>query len=65
MSLLIYLFSGFALFWYACSPSYRRKTNARWKAMRPHKLVFEIGSGILGLFIIFVFLWFVFSSVFE
>jgi hypothetical protein len=39
------------LIWYLLSPSYRRKTNARWKRTRPHRLVFEIGTGILGLLI--------------
>ena len=49
MYILIYLVRGFTLIWYLLSPSYRRKTNARWKVTRPHKLVFEIGTGILGL----------------
>ena len=65
MSLLIYLFGGLALVWYAISPSYRRKTNVRWKTTRPHKLVFEIGTGLLGLAILIVFLWLFLSRTFE
>lgn len=54
MNVIIYLLRGFTLIWYLLSLSYRRKTNARWKATRPHKLVWEIGTGILGLFIFLV-----------
>lgn len=51
MYALLYLIRGFTLIWYLLSPSYRRRTNARWKVTRPYKLVFEIGTGILGLVI--------------
>jgi hypothetical protein len=54
MYILIYLVRGFTLIWYALSPSYRQKTNARWKRTKPHRLVFEIGTGILGLVVVFV-----------
>jgi hypothetical protein len=49
MYVLIYLVRGFTLIWYVLSPSYRQKTNARWRRTKPHRLVFEIGTGIVGL----------------
>ena len=52
MAIFIYLFGGLALIWYLLSPTYRRKTNDRWRQTRPHKLVFEIGIGIIGLVIL-------------
>ena len=52
MYALLYLACGLTLIWYILSPSYRRTTNARWKVTRPHRLVFEIGTSILGLLII-------------
>jgi len=61
MYALLYLFRGFTLIWYLLSPSYRQKTNARWKVTRPSRLILEIGTGILGLVIFVVlvtaFLW--------
>jgi len=51
MYAILYLFRGFTLIWYLLSPSYRQKTNARWKTTRPSRLILEIGTGILGLFI--------------
>jgi hypothetical protein len=65
MSALIYLFSGLALIWYVVSPAYRRRTNARWKATRPHKLIAELGGGLIGLIILFVLLWWAYDSVFD
>ena len=41
-----------SLIWYLLSPAHRRKTNARWKASRPHKVVYEVGTGFLGLILI-------------
>jgi hypothetical protein len=55
MYALIYLFRGFTLIWYLISPKYRRETNARFKATRPHKVVFEVGMGIIGVVMILAF----------
>jgi hypothetical protein len=65
MSALLYFFRGIALIWYAVSPSYRRRTNERWKATRPHRLIAEIGTGIIGLVLVFLLIWFLYDSVFD
>jgi len=49
MRIFMYILRGFTLIWYVLSPAYRQKTNARWKKRKPHQLVVEIGTGILGL----------------
>ena len=63
MYFLVYLLRGFTLIWYVLSPPYRRKTNVRWKKTRPHRLVFEIGTGILGLVIFCVLTVLVFRNL--
>jgi lysylphosphatidylglycerol synthetase-like protein (DUF2156 family) len=52
MSALLYFFRGLALIWYAFSPSYRQRTNARWKVTRLPGLIAEIGTGIIGLILV-------------
>ena len=52
MSIIIYLVRGFSLIWYVLSPAHRRTTNTRWKAARPSSLVYEIGTGIIGLVVL-------------
>jgi hypothetical protein len=52
MSFFVYLFRGIFLLWYLVSPAYRRSTNERWRKTRRYKLIYEIGTGIIGLIII-------------
>jgi len=54
MYALIYLLRGFTLIWYVLSPTYRQKTKARWKRTKPHRVVLEVGTGILGLLLVCV-----------
>ena len=49
MGVLIYIFRGLALVWFCISPRYRAKTRERWKNTPSHRLIYEIGGGILGL----------------
>jgi hypothetical protein len=53
MYIFMYLLRGFTLIWYLISPPYRQKTNTRWRRMKTHRLVLEIGTGVLGLVIAF------------
>ena len=52
MSIIVYLLQAFALVRYAGSSSYRRKTHARWKVTQTHKIVSEVGSGVIGLVVL-------------
>ena len=65
MSALLYFLRGLTLIWYAVSPSYRQRTNARWKVTRLPALIAEIGTGIIGLILVFVLIWFLCDSVFD
>ena len=56
MSIFIYLIRGVSLLRYLIAPTYRRNTNARWKATQTHKVIYEVGTGVLGLVIIAVLL---------
>jgi hypothetical protein len=52
MRIIVYIFGAFILLRYAFSPSYRIKTNERWKRTPTHKVVFEVGAGLIGLLIL-------------
>jgi hypothetical protein len=52
MSIIIYFACGLSLIWYLISPAHRRNTNDRWKATRPSRLVYEIGTGIIGVIVL-------------
>ena len=52
MGALIYVGRAFVLLVCCFSPSYRAKTVARWKKSPPHRIVLEIGGGLVGLLIL-------------
>ena len=49
MAIFIYLIRAFALVRCCFSSSYRVKMKARWKHMPQHRVVMEVGTGIIGL----------------
>lgn len=52
MAIFLYLARGISLLGCLVWPPHRRRTVARWKTSRPHKNVFEIGTGLIGLILI-------------
>jgi hypothetical protein len=52
MYILIYFAQAYVLARCAIDPDYRRRTVARWKISRPSWIVREVGSGVLGIFIL-------------
>jgi RsiW-degrading membrane proteinase PrsW (M82 family) len=63
MRALIYLFSAFGLIWLCFSSSYREKCRLRWKNSPKHKVVYEIGGGVIGLIILMYILKLIFQSL--
>jgi hypothetical protein len=51
MGAIIYIVWALTLIRYCVSPSYRAETRARWKKTPTHRIVYEVGGGILGLVI--------------
>jgi hypothetical protein len=52
MGALIYVARAFVLLVCCFSPVYRAKTVARWKKSPPHRIVLEVGGGLVGLLIL-------------
>jgi hypothetical protein len=59
MYAILYIFSAFTLVRYVFSVSYRAKTNERWKKTPRHRVVYEVGAGIIGLIVLTVAIYFV------
>jgi hypothetical protein len=49
MAIFIYFISAFVLLRCCVSPDYRAKTRARWKRTPTHRVIYEVGGGIIGL----------------
>ena len=49
MAIIIYFVRAFSLIRCCFSSSYRAKTQARWKKTATHRLIYEIGTGVIGL----------------
>ena len=54
MGALLYVYQGIMLVMALLSPTKRKLTFERWKKTKSHKLVYEIGFGIIGLMILTV-----------
>lgn len=52
MYAIVYLAAAFSLILYCFSPSHRAKCHERWKQTPRHRVIYEIGGGILGLVIL-------------
>ena len=57
MSAFIYMYRGILLVLSLASTEKRRLTFERWKKTKNHKLVYELGYGVIGLAMI---IWLVF-----
>jgi len=51
---LLYVYQGVVLVVSLLSPTKRKQPLERWKNTKSHKLVYEIGFGIIGLMILAV-----------
>jgi hypothetical protein len=51
MAIFVYFLRAFALLRSCISSSYRAKMKARWKQMPQHRVIMEVGTGILGIMI--------------
>jgi hypothetical protein len=49
MAIFVYIIRAFALVRCCFSSSYRAKMKARWKQMPQHRVIMEVGTGIIGL----------------
>ena len=49
MAIIIYFVRAFSLIRCCFSRSYRAMTLARWKKTPTHRLIYEIGTGVIGL----------------
>jgi hypothetical protein len=49
MSIFIYFVSAFVLLRCCVSPNYRAKTQDRWRRTPTHRVIYEVGGGIIGL----------------
>jgi hypothetical protein len=49
MAIFLYIIRAFSLLRCCFSNSYRAKTQARWKKIPTHRVIFEVGTGIIGL----------------
>ena len=62
MYAIVYIFAAYTLLAYVVSPSFREQTNNRWKGTPKHKVIREIGAGILGLAIVATISYLILSS---
>jgi|GEM_PF-5491921 len=62
MSILIYIYRGAFLLICLLIPSKRRMTLDRWKRTKTHKLIYEIGGGLIGLIVLCAFIWVIIDS---
>jgi len=53
MAIFIYIIRAFALLRCCFSRTYRGKMMARWNQMPRHRVVMEVGTGIIGLMAVF------------
>jgi amino acid transporter len=63
MYAIVYIFAAFTLLAYFFSPDYREKTNERWKRTPKHRVINEIGAGIIGLALPATIAYFIISAV--
>lgn len=49
MFIVVYIARALALIRYCFSGSYRARAHARWKETPSHKIIYEVGTGLLGL----------------
>jgi membrane-anchored glycerophosphoryl diester phosphodiesterase (GDPDase) len=49
MGALLYIYRGVVLLLSLCSSSRRKATFERWKKTKRHKLIYEMGYGVIGL----------------
>jgi hypothetical protein len=49
MIILVYFLSAFSLMLYCISPTHRAKCHERWKKTPTHRVIYEVGGGIIGL----------------
>jgi hypothetical protein len=49
MSLFVYFLSALSLMLYCVSPAHRAKCQERWRRTPTHRVIFEVGGGIIGL----------------
>jgi hypothetical protein len=59
---IIYIVSAFVLLRCVFSPSYRSETTARWRKTPTHRVMYEVGGGILGLIILGVIVYLVVAN---
>ena len=52
MGAILYVYQAVVLIISLLSPAKRKLTLERWKKMKSHQLVYEIGYGIIGLMIL-------------
>ncbi|HZI32486.1 MAG TPA: hypothetical protein VFF11_09095 [Candidatus Binatia bacterium] len=52
MAIFIYFAGAFMLLRCCFSGSYRARTRERWKKTPQHRVIFEVGTGIIGLVVI-------------
>jgi hypothetical protein len=62
MAILIYITRAFVLLFCCFSASHRAKTFARWKGIPTHRVIFEVGTGIVGLLVIVEIVYLIVSS---
>jgi hypothetical protein len=49
MAIFVYFVRAFMLLRCCVSGSYRARTRERWKKTPQHRVIYEIGTGIIGL----------------
>jgi hypothetical protein len=49
MAIFIYFIRAFGLLRCCFSSSYRARTRERWKKTPQHRIIYEVGTGIIGL----------------
>lgn len=63
MYAVVYIFAAFTLLAYFFSSDYRDKTNERWKRTPKHRVINEIGAGIIGLALLATIVYLLISAV--
>jgi hypothetical protein len=54
MALILYIARAFMLLRLCFSSSYRAEIRARWKTTPQHRIIWEVGTGVLGVAVIAV-----------
>jgi hypothetical protein len=60
---ILYILAAFTLLACFFSPDYRDKTTERWKRTPKHRVVTEIGAGIIGLLLLVTIAYFIITAV--